>query len=133
VRIKRRGFIIGTVVLVGLLSTVKPAVIQLDQHTRLLMLWRWQSGAIRFVNSVTDRPIRIDFRIGGEFEGFSVTTDELTEEYYTAGVYSMNDELSHEATDTLRFCSMKGLTVRLGFYEFDLKDQCLEVKLLWTI
>ena len=115
------------------LLILKPAVVKLDSGSRLLVLLRWQSGEIQFVNSVTEKPVSIHFQIGGLFRQFTVSTDETTEAYYTNGLYSMNEAVSRESTHTLKFCSMKGISLTLGFYSFSLKDGCLEVKLLWTI
>jgi hypothetical protein len=120
-------------VLVGLVLILKPAVVKLESGSRLLVLLRWQSGKIQFVNSVTEKPVSIHFQIGGLFRHFGVVTDEATEAYYTNGLYSMNVAVSGESTNTLKFCSMKGISLTLGFYSFFLKDGCLEVKLLWTI
>jgi len=116
-----------------LLFMIKPAVVQTDGHARLLVLLRWQSGAIRFVNSVTGKPVAIRFRVGGRFRNFSVVTDETTEAYYTGGVYPMNAVLSGESVTILRYCSAKGISMTIGFYTLQVMDSCLEVKLLWTI
>ena len=129
----RRCLFISGLLLVSLISIFKPAVVKTDNHSRLLVLLRWQSGDIRFINSVTGRPVAIHFRIGGVFRDFTVTTDETTEAYYTSGLYSMNEAVSKESTNTLRFCSIKGIHLTLGFYDLDLKGDCLEVRLLWTI
>jgi hypothetical protein len=123
---------IGGVFLVCLLFILKPALIKTDDHTGLLVLFRGQSGLIQFVNSVTERPVTIHFQIGGRFKNFSFATDETTEAYYTNGLFSLNEAVSKESTDALRFCSMKGISLSLGFYHFFLKDGCLEVKLLWA-
>ena len=120
-------------ILFCLLLILKPAVVKLESGTRLLVLLRWQSGQIHFVNSVTEKPVSIHFQIGGLFQHFIVLTDETTESYYTNGLYSMNEAVSRESTNTLKFCSMKGISLSLGFYRFSLKDGCLEVELLWTI
>jgi hypothetical protein len=111
----------------------KPAVIRTERDTRLAVLLRWQSGQIQFVNSVTGRPVTIGFHIGRRFQAFSVLTDETTEEYYTNGLYDMNATVAKESTDRLSFCSVKGISLRLGFYTFSVKDECLEVALLWTV
>ena len=118
--------------LVCLLSILKPALIKTDNHAGLLVLFRGQSGTIRFVNSVTERPVAIHFRIGGRFQDFSFATDETTEAYYTNGLFSLNEAVSKESTDALQFCSMKGISLSLGFYNFLVRDGCLKVKLLWT-
>ena len=129
----RRELIIFVIVLVCLLLILKPAVVKLESGSRLLVLLRWQSGKIQFVNSVTEKPVTIHFKIKGLFQQFRVVTDETTEAYYTNGLYSMNEAVLRESTNTLKFCSMKGISLTLGFYRFSLKDGCLEVKLLWTI
>jgi hypothetical protein len=126
-----KHFLVLGLLLTVLGAVLKPAVVKTEDHTGLLVLLRWQSGQIRFINSVTMRPVAIHFRIGGLFRDFAVTTDETTEDYYTNGLYSMNDVLAKDSTDTLRFCSVKGIRLRLGFYDLDVKDGCLEVRLLW--
>ncbi len=129
----KRAILIGGGLLVCLMSVIKPAVLQTNNHTRLLVILRWQSGTIRFVNSVTDKPVVIRFRVGGRFRDFSVVTDETTEAYYTGGVYPMNDTVSRESLRSLRFCSIKGISMTIGFYDLQVNESCLEVKLLWTI
>jgi hypothetical protein len=124
---------ITALVVACFLALFKPAVIRTDHETRLAVLFRWQSGQIRFVNSVTERPVTIRFRIGSRFQAFSVSTDETTEAYYTHGVYDMSAMVAHEFTERLRFCSMKGISLTLGFYTIPVQDGCLEVALLWTL
>ncbi len=126
-----KHFLTLALLLICLVVGLKPAVVKTDDHSRLLVLLRWQSGQIRFVNSVTRRPVVIHFRIGGLFHNFSVSTDETTEEYYTNGSYSLNEVVAQDCTDTLRFCSVKGMRLTLGFYDLEVKDGCLEVRLLW--
>jgi hypothetical protein len=129
----RRTLLVGGALLVGLMVMAKPAILRTDHHARLLVLMRWQSGTVRFVNSVTERPVAIHFRVGGTFQDFSVVTDAGTEAYYTGGTYSMNEALSKESQPLLRCCSIKGIAVTIGYYDFQLNDGCLEVELLWTI
>ncbi|HSO66421.1 MAG TPA: hypothetical protein VLP30_01095 [Desulfatirhabdiaceae bacterium] len=129
----KRYLVIFVIAMGCVLVIFKPAVVKLESGTRLLVLLRWQSGEIQFVNSVTEKPVSIHFQIRGRFQNFTVKTDETTEAYYTNGLYPMNEAVSRESTNTLNFCSMKGISLTLGFYDFSLKDGCLEVKLLWTI
>lgn len=129
----KRCLVISGMILVCLLLVLKPAVVKLESGSRLLVLLRWQSGQIQFVNSVTEKPVTIHFQIRGLFQKFTVLTDETTEAYYTNGLYSMNEAVLRESTNTLKFCSIKGISLTLGFYSFSLKDGCLEVELLWTI
>jgi hypothetical protein len=129
---RKHAVLIGGGLLVCLMFVIKPAVLQTDNHVRLLVLLRWQSGTIRFVNSVTDKPVVIHFRVGGRFQDFSVDTDETTEAYYTRGVYPLNKTTSGESVRSLRFCSIKGISMTIGFYDLQVKESCLEAKLLWT-
>jgi hypothetical protein len=125
---------IGLLCLIPLLLVlIKPAVVKTEDHTGMLILFRWQSGTIQFVNSVTGKPVTLHFKVGGRFQEFSMSTDETTEAYYTHGLYDLNRVASHDATDVLRFCSIKGIRLTLGFHHFHLKNGCLEVKLVWTL
>ncbi|OQW99126.1 MAG: hypothetical protein BWK74_02865 [Desulfobacteraceae bacterium A6] len=116
-----------------LLLLVKPAVIRTENETRLAVLFRWQTGTISFINSVTGQPVVIRFTIRSQFQNFSVSADETTEAYYSHGVYNLNQAVSCESTSHLKFCSMKGIMITMGFYTFTVKDGCLEVDLLWTL
>ncbi len=129
----RRLMIVAAIAVVCFAGLFKPVLIRTDHETRLAALFRWQSGRIRFVNSVTDHPVTIRFQIVRRFQAFSVSTDETTEAYYTHGVYALNDIVAEESTDRLKFCSIKGISLKMGFYEIEVKDGCLEVALLWTL
>jgi len=115
------------------LLLVKPAVIRTENETRLAVLFRWQTGTISFINSVTGQPVVIRFTIRNQFQNFSVSADETTEAYYSHGVYDLNQAVSCESTSRLKFCSMKGIMLNMGFYTLTVKDGCLEVDLLWTL
>lgn len=116
----------------GLAAAVRPAVVVTEEAERRILLWRGQSGEIRFVHSVTERPVAIRFRVGRRFEDFSVAADPLTESYYTAGVHPWNERVALERTEEIRLCSMRGIDLRLGSHELHLAGGCLEVRLLWT-
>lgn len=130
---KWRRLAIAAITVACVLGLCKPALIRTHSDTRLAVFFRWQSGEIKFVNSVTGRPVAIDFQIGRRFQAFSVHTDETTEAYYTSGTYDMNTRIAEEYTDHLRFCSVKGISLRVGDYTFAVKDNCLELALLWTL
>ncbi|MFO7667525.1 MAG: hypothetical protein R6V76_12955 [Desulfobacterales bacterium] len=115
------------------LLLVKPAVIRTENETRLAVFFRWQTGTISFVNSVTGQPVVIRFTIRSQFQDFSVSADEMTEAYYSHGVYDLNQAVSDESKKHLKFCSMKGIILKMGFYTFSIQDGCLEVDLLWTL
>lgn len=115
------------------LYLVKPVVIRTDATTRLAVLLRHQTGDIRFINSVTGRPVEIRFTVGGRFKNFSMHTDETTEAYYSHGAYAVNDAVASEAPASLKFCSMQGIELRLGFLTYTIRDGCLEAEVLWTM
>ncbi len=117
----------------GLAAAAKPAYVTGDGAEGWILLWRGQSGEIRFVNSVTERPVEIRFRVGRRFEGFAVATDPGTESYYTGGAYALNELAAGEATEVIRLCSMRGIELRVGFHERHVAGGCLEVRLLWTL
>lgn len=130
---RKRFATICVIALAILLLLVKPAVIRTENETRLAVLFRWQTGSISFVNSVTGQPVIIRFTIRNQFQDFSVSADETTEAYYSHGVYDLNQAVSGESTNHLKFCSMKGIILNMGFYTFSIQDGCLEVDLLWTL
>ncbi len=130
---RRRVFLTLCLLLAGVVAVVKPAILQTDSGSRVLVLWRGQTGSVRFVNSVTGQPVAIGFRIGRLFQDFSVVTDATTEAYYTHGVYPMGDALAAESNRSLKFCSSTGIELRLGFYHVHLLNGCLEARLLWTL
>jgi hypothetical protein len=113
-------------------AVVRPAVVVTEAGARPIVLLRGQSGRIRFVNSVTGRPVEIGFRVGTRFHDFAMRTDAATEEYYTSGLYALNEVASREATNALRFCSVTGVHLSVGFHELDARGGCLEVTLPWT-
>ncbi|RJR23816.1 MAG: hypothetical protein C4582_04975 [Desulfobacteraceae bacterium] len=129
----KKGLIASVAVLALLVLMFRPALLKTDTQTRLLALFRWQSGEIKFVNSVTQRPVVIRFNIGSRFHNFSILTDEATEEYYSHGLYDLKRAVSKDSTMTLKFCSMKGISVTVGFYRIHVQDGCLEVSILWKI
>lgn len=130
---RKRFVTICGITLAILLLLIKPAVIRTDNETRLAVFFRWQTGTISFVNSVTGQPVVIRFAIRGQFQDFSVSADETTETYYSHGVYDLNQVVLREFTNHLKFCSMKGIILKMGCYTFTIQDGCLEVDLLWTL
>ncbi len=112
---------------------IKPAVVIQDGAKSLAFFWRFQEGNLHFINSVTDRPVNIHFRITSSFSDFRMVTDELTEQYYTAGGYNVNERLKPEATSILRSCSMRGMKLTIGNHQWLVEGGCLEVRLLWTL
>jgi hypothetical protein len=122
------------VILVPLLFVagfVRPVRIAGGHGSETLWLWAWQDGQVTFVNSVTHLPVDIRFGMPWRFSGFSVRTDPGTEEYYTAGGYSWNEQLSKERTVTLKYCSEVGINLTLGEKVFHEQGGCVSASLLW--
>lgn len=110
---------------------LRPVAVRGDDFEQTVWLWAWQGGSASFTNSVTQAPVRIDFGLRTGFDHFRMTTDEKTEHYYTSGSYAIDARLARQRTDTLRYCSMVGITVLLGGHRFKVMDGCLEMHALW--
>lgn len=112
-------------------ATVRPVAVRGDSGQRTLWLWAWQSGSVRFTNSVTHVPVRIDFRLGWGFDRFDMITDEKTVHYYTSGSYDIAPVLAQQRTRLLDYCSIVGMDIRLGRHRFHVADGCLHLRALW--
>jgi hypothetical protein len=112
---------------------IQPAVVIQNESKTIAIFWRYQDGSLRFINSVTGKPVLIRFRIQKAFSDFRMETDELTEQYYTAGTYTINGPLHRESTKELHCCSMKGMILSIGDRTWLIDDGCLEVRLIWTL
>lgn len=86
---------------------------------------------MEFVNSVTGRPVLLEFYPVWDFRGFHAYTDPDTEAYYTGGEYAWNEVLARERRRELRYCSETGLALKLGGRWFRAQGGCLRVRLLW--
>ena len=73
----------------------------------------------------------MSFGVPWSFSGFSARTDPGTEEYYTAGGYSWNDQLAQERTGSLHYCSEVGIDVTLAGRLFREQGGCISLSLLW--
>jgi hypothetical protein len=79
-----------------------------------LVLLPFQEIRVEFLNSVTGRPVLLEFRPLFRFQGFRAYTDPETEAYYTGGTYPWNQALAKERRRALLYCSELGLAVRVG-------------------
>jgi hypothetical protein len=114
-----------------LLSLVRVVEVKDGAKRHLLLLTPWDRGVVEFTNSVTGRPVRMEFRLGRAFQDFVAYTDPETEAYYTEGTYAWNQRLRREARRRLSYCSEVGLFLQLGTRWFGAQGGCLEVLLLW--
>lgn len=127
----RRLLWLSVIPVLAMAVLLRPVAVRGDGVDRTLWLWAWQGGSASFINSVTHAPVQIDFGLATGFDHFSMSTDEKTEHYYTSGAYDMGKRLAGQRTDTLQYCSMVGITVRLGPHRFQVADGCLEIRALW--
>ena len=118
------------IVLLSLL--LRPVQITTDNGSRIYILTVFNKGKAEFINSVTGAKVEIFFSLKNHFQDFYMKTDEKTENYYTSGLYNINNLLKNEKKDVLNYCSIKGITLTLGTHKFNIKNDCLEVKLLWS-
>lgn len=115
-----------------ILALARPVRLHPDSGPdRIAWMWAWQSGEVDFTNSVTGGPVRITFDLRTGFDHFRMLTDEKTENYYTSGTYRINARLRPQRTRSLDYCTVVGMTVRLGTSNTTLRDSCLELTLLW--
>lgn len=115
----------------GTLSLVRLVAVEEGATRRFLLLLPWEEGRVEFVNSVTGKPVLLEFRPLFRFQGFRAYTDAETEAYYTAGAYPWNQVLAQERRKELYYCSEVGLALRLGEIWFQAEGGCLRVRLLW--
>jgi len=112
---------------------IQPAYVIQNDFKTVAVLWRYQHGSLRFINSVTGKPVLIRFRIQKAFSDFQMETDPLTEQYYTGGTYPINGSLHRESTNVLHCCSVNGMVLSIGDRTWQIEDGCLEVRLIWML
>lgn len=113
-----------------LLALVR-VVVEEGTKPRYMLLTPWEKGQVEFVNTVTGRPVLLEFHLLWAFQGFQAFTDPETEAYYTAGEYPWNQALAKERRKVLAYCSEVGLALKLGGTWFRVQKGCLRLRLLW--
>ena len=103
-----------------------------DGGKKLFLFWSWNKGKIEFVNSVTGAKVDIYFSLTHDFNDFYMETNEETENYYTGGIYKINERLKNERRSALSFSSVKGIKLTLADKVFNIKNDSLKVELLWS-
>ncbi len=91
----------------------------------------WDKGEVNFTNSVTGGKVKIIFDFKKGFNDYKMITDEKTENYYTSGTYDINKFLQKEKENKMFFCSIVGMKLKFGKYNFILKNNCATVEVLW--
>jgi len=70
---------------------------------------------VSFNNSVTGSPVSFLFNVCGDgFQGVGVVADEITVEYYTAGLIDINGSIKAFKSQVLEYCSSQEVRVLLG-------------------
>lgn len=113
------------------LALVRVVEVEGDEGRSYLLLTAWDEGRLEFVNSVTGRPVLLEFSMPWAFQNFRAFTDPETEAYYTGGEYPWNRALAKEHRKALAYCSEVGLALRLGGTWFRVERGCLRLRLLW--
>lgn len=125
-------FVIILTLLLGIAGGIRPVKVVRDHESGVIVwLWAWQKCRINFINSVTHLPVEMRFGVPWAFSGFSARTDPGTEEYYTAGVFSWNEQLAKEHAGALNYCSEVGIDVILAGRLFHDQGGCISLSLLW--
>ncbi|RTG92842.1 hypothetical protein CSW25_06490 [Thermus scotoductus] len=114
-----------------LLTLARVVVVEDGTERRYMLLTPWEKGQVEFVNTVTGKPVLLEFHLPWAFQGFRAFTDPETEAYYTAGEYPWNQALARERRKTLAYCSEVGLALKLGSTWFRVEKGCLRLRLLW--
>ncbi len=127
-----KGAIIALFFIVIIALLIRPVKITTDNFSKTYILWAFEKGDAEFINSVTGAKVKISFTLKNVFQDFYMKTDEKTENYYTSGFYDINKLLKKEKKDELYYCSVKGIKLTLGSYKFNIKNNCLKVKVLWS-
>jgi hypothetical protein len=132
----RMGFfkamgILLILVLLFVAVMIRPVRVTNEDGAITLWLWAWQRGQIDFINSVTNRPVSISFRMPWRFSRFSARTDPGTEDYYTEGLYRWNDAMAKERTRSIRYCSEVGVSVTFVKKAIRTRGGCIKADLLW--
>ena len=112
------------------LSLVRVVEVDAGEKAYLVLL-PFQEIRVEFLNSVTGRPVLLEFRPLFRFQGFRAYTDPETEAYYTGGVYPWNQALARERRRELVYCSELGLALGLGGRWFRAQEGCLRLRLLF--
>ncbi len=110
-----------------------PRVISVNwgQKKTLLLVHPFKECRIRFINSVTKRPVVISFRPIYYFGNFKMLTDKDTEDYYTSGSYPISFEFLKKEKRSFTSCSGLGLGLEIGESTFMVVSDCIHIKILW--
>jgi len=105
--------------------------VDFDIKKTVFISWPFEKIKINFINSVTRRPVEINFRPIFYFSSFQMNTDKETEAYYTRGVYEIQEELKKEIRKSMVICSEKGIMFCVGEKCHEVKDGCAKIRLVW--
>lgn len=113
------------------LALLRVVEVEAEGEKTLLVLLPFQEVRVEFLNSVTERPVLLEFRPLFRFQGFKAYTDPETEAYYTGGTYPWNQALARERHRALRYCSESGLALKAGNRWFRVEGGCVGLRLLY--
>ncbi len=102
-----------------------------NSKNKVHFLFFFQEIEVSFINSVTNRPVKIVFKPLWRFSQFKATTDSETASYYTFGAYDWNTVLARENQARLTYCSISGIRVKVGGSSYDTNGSCITVETIW--
>jgi hypothetical protein len=114
------------------INFARPIMITSDEGKGFFLFWSWDKGKIEFINSVTGAKVDIYFSLTNDFNDFYMKTNAETENYYTGGIYNINERLKSEKRRVLSFSSVKGIKLTMADKVFNIKNDLLKVELLWS-
>lgn len=126
-----KGILVLFVFFLFLIIFFRPVRLTTYSNSKILFCWAWDRGNIEFINSVTGGRVNITFNLKNGFSHFEMNTDEKTEDYYTSGIYNINDILKKENRQKLNFCSIKGMDIKIGAHNIRVKNSCASLEVLW--
>ncbi|WP_337844947.1 hypothetical protein [Thermus sp.] len=129
--VRTRLLLLGAGLFLVLLTLLRVVEVEGEGQRTLFFLPAFAEGRVEFVNSVTGKPVLLEFHISWRFQGFRAYTDLETEAYYTGGTYPWNQALAQERRRELLYCSEAGLALRLGGRWFRVEGGCFRVRLLF--
>lgn len=113
------------------LALLRVVEVEAEGKRAYQVLLPFQEVRVEFLNSVTERPVLLEFRPLFRFQGFRAYTDPETEAYYTSGTYPWNQALARERHRALRYCSESGLALKVGSRWFRVEGGCVGLRLLY--
>jgi len=121
--------ILATLPIYALLSKLAVVEIRSGDEVERITITCGSKLVVSFNNSVTGSPVSFLFDICGDgFQGVGVVADEITVEYYTAGLIDINGSIKAFKSQVLEYCSSQEVRVLVGGRELSFKGVCVVLR-----